>query len=84
MFEHRSDQAHVELAQLPRQRVDVSVKDFSARAEQTMAKPVGILPTLDVDVVFVGPKVVVAVVKLVAERDEVLLARVAQAATGAA
>src|ERR1700753_2421029 len=77
MFEHRADDAHVELAELRRQRVNVSVEDFGTRAEQPVAEPVRVLPAFDRDAVVGGPEVGVAVVELFAERNEMLWSRVA-------
>src|SRR5437764_12793821 len=77
MLQDGADNRDVEFAEVGRQIVNVAVKNFRARAEQTVTKPVGVFPALDLGAILLGPAGVVAVGWLVFEWKKFLLGAIA-------
>src|SRR5215204_31638 len=73
MFENRTNDSYVKLAQLSGQSINVSVIDFGFRVEQAMTKPVGILPLINFLVVLLNPPRWISKGKFVFEGEKVLL-----------
>jgi hypothetical protein len=67
MFQDRADDGDVEWAERSRQLVNVAVENLGFRAEQSMAQPVGVFPTLDLSAVLFRPARPIAIIEFVFE-----------------